>query len=211
MVTVTILFEGGADPRSNPNAETVDNTVALRESFNKLFNSGLPSEMVKVQAEPVYSISNAVKIRQKDAFLLIDLDATKDKKMQRLEDNQLLDIQEFVFFMVQSMEAWILSQPEVIEKVFERNKIKQENIADDPLIKGKNPEEIHKPDWVLNVILQRFFAEQKAEKLKKLKYGKLKTAPQLIENLDITVLCQIFEDARFLIEKIAQYPFVSLQ
>ncbi len=205
MVKITVLFEGGADPRSNPNADTCGNTAHLRESFNKLLNSGLPSDLVTIEAVPVYSKTNAVKIRQKDAFLLIDLDMTKDKKLQHLQDNHLLDIQEFVFFMVQRMEAWILSQPEIIEKVFEKIKINQGSIADDLLIKGKNPEEIHNPDWVLNVILQRFFAEQKAGKLKKLKYGKLKTAPQLIENLDITILCNTFEDAHLLIQKITEF------
>lgn len=205
MVTITVLFEGGANPASNPNEATVENTTYLREAFNRLLNSDLPTEKIKVQAQPVYSITNAVKIRQKDAFLLIDLDEKKDEKKKRLEDNKLLDIQDFVFFMVQRMEAWILSQPDVIEKVFENFKSTKLPIADDNGIKGKNPEEISKPDWILDIILQRFFSYEKAGKVKKLKYGKLKHAPQLIENLDLKKLCEDFEDVRCLVEKITSF------
>lgn len=202
MVTITVLFEGGAAPSSNPNADTIDNTVCLRESFNKLLNSGLYNQNVRIQAVPAYSINSAVKIRQPNAFLLIDLDGGSDKKQQRIIDSKLNDIEEFVFFMVQRMEAWILSQPDIIENVFVAFKTSKSNVADDPQIKGKHPEEIHRPEFVLNVILQRLFSYKKSGKIKKLKYGKLKEAPKLIENLDIHRLCETFIDARNLIEKI---------
>lgn len=202
MVTVTVFFEGGANPTSNPNAETVENTTHLRESFNKLLNAGLPQEQVRIQAEPAYSITNIVHIRQENALLLMDLDDTKDKKIQRLTDNKLLDIQDFVFFMVQRMEAWILSQPEVIEQVFANFKVTDKKVAEDTKIAGKHPEDIRYPDEVLSTILQRFFSYEKAGKMKKLKYGKLKIAPQLIENLDIQKLVTMFEDVEALLHKV---------
>ena len=170
MVTITVLFEGGSAPSSNPNADTIGNTASLRESFNKLLSSGLQNPTVRIQAVPAYSITSAVKIRQPDAFLLIDLDGPSDKRQERIKDNKLDDIEEYVFFMVQSMEAWILSQPDVIEKVFVAFKTSKLKVADDSQIKGKNPEDIHRPEFVLNVILQRFFSYEKAGKKKKLKY-----------------------------------------
>jgi hypothetical protein len=174
VVTVKVFFEGGADPRSNPNVDTFDNTNRLRESFNKLLNSGFDNEKVKIVAEPAFSITSLVKIREIDSLFLMDLDAAKDKQEQRIKDNQLTDIQEFVFFMIQMMEAWVLSQPEVIEEVFAYYKSKSDLIKNDASILNKHPENILYPDEVLNTILQRYFLINKAGKMKKLKYGKLK-------------------------------------
>jgi Domain of unknown function (DUF4276) len=204
MVTVKVFFEGGANPLSNPDVATVDNTNRLRESFNKLLNSGFEEEKVKIQAEPAYSITNVVKIREPNSLLLIDLDGTVDKKAQRIKDNQLLDVQDFVFFMVQMMEAWILSQPEIIEKVFEYYKIGEAAVKDDDRIFHKDIESIKQPDEVLKIILQRYFVIEKAGKTKKLKYGKLKHAPDLIQNLDIQKLREVFNDVKLMLLKIEE-------
>jgi hypothetical protein len=205
MVTVRVYFEGGADPKGRPNDATCDNTTRLRESFNKLLNSGLENEKVRIQADPAYSINSAVKIREPNSLLLIDLDGSKDKKGQRLKDNGLLDIQDSVFFMVQTMEAWILSQPEVIEEIFASFKYKDTSIKDDELIKGKHPENILHPDAVLDTILQRYFSYTKSGKSKKLKYGKLKHSPDLIEKLNIQQLKGTFKDVELLTEKINNF------
>jgi hypothetical protein len=202
MVIVKVFFEGGADPKSNPNAATIDNTSRLRESFNKLLNSGFEEELVRIQAEPAYSITNVVKIRQLNSLLLMDLDGTKDKKIQRINDSKLTDIQDFVFFMVQMMEAWILSQPEVIEETFSYYKIGEIMVEKDDKILNKNVENIIKPDEVLDIILQRYFVIAKAGKSKKLKYSKLKHAADLIQNLNLQKLRETFEDVESMILKI---------
>jgi Domain of unknown function (DUF4276) len=202
MVVVKVFFEGGANPKSNPNAATVDNTSRLRESFNKLLNAAFEEEKVRIQAEPTYSITNTVKIREPNSLLLIDLDGSKDKKSQRLDDNKLTDIQAFVFFMVQRMEGWILSQPEVIEEVFKKDKVKDDLIKDDSQIQNKHPETILNPDFVLDKILQRYFIVKKGNKEKKLKYGELKHSPDLIEKLDFQKLRDTFEDVEALVQKI---------
>ena len=209
LVTVKVFFEGGADPKSNPNVATVDNTLRLRESFNKLLNAAFEEEKVRIQAEPTYSISNTVRIRESNSLILIDLDGSKDKKSQRLNDNKLTDIQEFVFFMIQQMESWILSQPEVIEEVFKKDKAKPDLVKDDSQIKNKHPETILNPDFVLDKILQRYFIVKKGDKEKKLKYGKLKHSPDLIENLDINKLKNKFEDVEFLINKINELSLIK--
>ena len=209
MVTVKVFFEGGADPRSNPNVATVDNTLRLRESFNKLLNAAFEEEKVRIQAEPTYSISNTVRNREPNSLILIDLDGSKDKKKQRLNDNQLTDIQEFVFFMVQMMETWILSQPEVIEEVFRYYKVGKLLVKDDDKILNKDLEKIANPDNVLHVILGRYFVIEKGTKKKKLKYGKLKHSPDLIENLNIHKLKNKFEDVEFLINKINELSLIK--
>ena len=209
MVTVKVFFEGGADPRSNPNVANVDNTLRLRESFNKLLNAAFEEEKVRIQAEPTYSISNTVRNREPNSLILIDLDGSKDKKKQRLNDNQLTDIQEFVFFMVQMMETWILSQPEVIEEVFRYYKVGKLLVKDDDKILNKDLEKIANPDNVLHVILGRHFVIEKGTKKKKLKYGKLKHSPDLIENLNIHKLKNKFEDVEFLINKINELSLIK--
>ena len=199
-----MFFEGGADPRSNPSAETFDNTNRLRESFNKLLNSGFESEQVKIIAEPAYSIRSLVKIRKGNSLFLMDLDASKDKREQRIKDNQLTDIQDFVFFMIQRMESWILSQPEVIEEVFKKDKAKVDFVKDDNQIQNKHPETILNPEFVLGIIFQRYLVINKAGKTKKLKYGKLKHSPDLIEKLDLQKLRNTFEDVERMILTINQ-------
>ena len=84
MVTVKVFFEGGADPRSNPSAETFDNTNRLRESFNKLLNSGFESEQVKIIAEPAYSIRSLVKIRKGNSLFLMDLEIGRASCRERV-------------------------------------------------------------------------------------------------------------------------------
>lgn len=201
---ITVFFEGGANPTSNPNADTVDNTIALREAFNTLLNNGIENKNIRIIAHPAYSISNAVKQRSSDSLLLIDLDGKKELKGKRIDDNKLKDIEDCIFFMVQRMEAWILSQPDIIEEYLTANYSKETttHLYKDEAIFGKNPETITRPDDVLNTLIQRHFFIMKLGKKKKLKYGKLKLAPGLIENLDINALKETFEDVKGLLLKV---------
>lgn len=203
MVVVTVYFEGGADPRGNPNVITIENTARLRESFNKLLNSRIKQNTIRIEAIPAYSITNAVKVRKKDSFLLIDLDGPSELKEIRIIDNQLSEIREFVFFMVQMMEAWILSQPDKIEKCFAHLIKSQKKLKDDPLINGIEPERIRNPDRVLFTLLPRYYKYRKGDCVKKLKYEKLKISPDLIELLDIDELYNTFIDVKNIIDKIA--------
>lgn len=102
------------------------------------------------------------------------------------------------------MEAWILSQPDKIEQCLARISTKETiiRLSADETICDKNPETIVHPDNVLDTLLQRHFYILKAGKKKKLKYGKLKLAPSLIENLDIDVLKETFEDVKGLLMKV---------
>ena len=155
MVTVKVFFEGGND---NDNPDIVENTARLRESFNKLLNADFENEQVRIEAIPSYSVHQTVKIRIANSLLLIDLDTDKNKRSERILKSQLTDIQENVFFMIQSMEAWILSQPEVIEQVFAYFKVGTDSVKDDSQLQNKHPEAIIHPDRVLDTIFQRYFS-----------------------------------------------------
>lgn len=202
MVTIKVFFEGGANPTGNPSVDTMDNTNSLREGFNKLLNSAFDIEEVKIEAIPAYSISNIVNIRENSSILLMDLDDNKTFKQRRLTDNKLLDIEEFVFFMVQRMESWIISQPEVIERVFKQYKAIESPVMDDSQIINKHPEDIQNPDKVLGVIFSRYFRVRKNGQVKKMKYRKLIDSYKLIENLNISKLIETFEDVKNMVKKI---------
>lgn len=203
MVTVRLFFEGGANMvTDNTNAMTMNNTARLRESFNTLLNSGVERERVRIEATPAGSITTLVKKREDGALYLMDLDGPKTLKATRIKDNKLEDIQEDLFFMVQRMEAWILSQPDKIEKCFAGRKSKSDAIANDNNLLDKHPEAILHPDRVLEVIFKKNFTQIKNGKEKKLEYGKLRHAPDLIELLEITPLRNTFEDVDKLLAKV---------
>ncbi len=203
MVVITVFFEGGANPTSNPNADTIDNTSRLREAFNTLLNSGIENKNIRIIAHPAYSTSNVIKQRLPKSLLLIDLDGEKELKSKKILDYGLKDIEDSIFFMVQTMEAWILSQPDIIEQYLSTKYTKKTitHLNDDATIFGKNPEAIVCPDKVLNTLLQKHFLIQKNGKEKNLQYGKLKLAPSLIEILDINALKKTFEDVQGLLLK----------
>ncbi|TWJ14125.1 hypothetical protein JN06_01554 [Bacteroides zoogleoformans] len=60
------------------------------------------------------------------------------------------------------------------------------NIAGHSILKNKDVEEISKPSEKLKIIMKRFFINIKNKK--SARYGKLKTAPVLLDALDVTAL-----------------------
>ena len=121
MVEVTVLFEGGADPKEKANVETMDNSDRLRIAFSQLLNAGLENPNVKIVTAPLYSnrnVKTVVANWNEGDYLLIDLDGPQAKRAHRIQESGLTSIEDSVFFMVQAMEAWILSQPEAIDKTF---------------------------------------------------------------------------------------------
>lgn len=63
------------------------------------------------------------------------------------------------------------------------------SIADHNLISGKNIEDISKPSAVVAILLKHFFEKRIDGKKRKLAvYGKLRTAPVLLDCLDVALL-----------------------
>lgn len=203
MVEVTVIFEGGADPSNNPSVETMDNTNALRIAMSKMFSSGLSDPNLRVIARPMYSIKNVKSIAnslKSNEIILIDLDGPPSKRKQRVMDTGLTAVQSQVYFMVQAMEAWPLSQPQVIDQVLARYAKTTSKAATDESLEGKHPENIAHPDRLLIAIIARHFADPVSGK--KVVYGKLKHGPDFIQQLDIHALRKTFSDVEALLKAI---------
>ncbi len=200
MVTIKIVIEGGVMPGNKIEAQTFVNSEKLRESFYKLLIQVVSPEYFNLEIEMGAGEKNAGKlfkerIQKNHCSLLIDLDGAKDKRMTKIETLELEEYADFVFFMIQKMESWILSQPDSIEKgmSFYKREKRHLLLANDEIFQ-KHPTEIVHPDDKLNTILSRFYTFKKREKIKKKKYGKLKDAPLFIKNLDANKLRETFED-----------------
>lgn len=206
MVDIRIVIEGGVLPNENISAATIDNSEKLREAFHKLLSRVVNPETFNLVIEVGAGYKNAARSFRKYALLsdnsslLIDLDGAKPTKEKRLNELGINEFSNQVFFMVQEMEAWILSQPEVIEKCYKDRFIRENptvNMVQTELeLFSRHPEALVKPGDKLRILIGRYFSEMKGNVKKKKKYGKLKDAPLLIENLDIFKLIETFEDVR---------------
>jgi len=197
MVEITIMIEGGVLQHANNDVATLENTQSLRQSFHRIFSELLGRE-VKISVQPLAGYKNAarkfIETSANNLCLYVDLDEKKEN-MNKWFDEKISPLiipenkKEKVFFMIQEMEAWILKQPEAIEIWGKKKKYTrtnpQEILSQHSLIAGKNVEDITKPSKnVLPFIIKHFYSSEK----KKIKYGKLKTAPELLDCLDVALL-----------------------
>ncbi|PXV69272.1 uncharacterized protein DUF4276 [Dysgonomonas alginatilytica] len=212
---VTLFVEGGAFENDNTSTQTVDNTLALREAFYNLFSDlGIRNVSLKIEMSAGYK--NALKrfLNKEDVhkFLLLDLDKPESQKEEwfkeasaetSIDSTKLNDQKDQIFFMIQAMEAWILSQPDAIENWAKDKKylrVKADKpISDDNNLKDKQPQDILHPDKALGVITARYFEKSKG---KKAKYGKLSSAPDLLNKLDRIKLKSDFIDVEALSNKL---------
>ena len=214
MVAVHIFIEGIATNDSN-DVNTVDRSTEFRRAFHKLFSQSIENELIELSIEPATNWKAAAKtyIRHKQKgdknyCLLIDLDGTIEHKPIRLNeilvgmDETLAHFPSEVFFMVQEMEAWILSQPNAIETYANDQGYKRKLEKE---VKGHHflrvhPIEISKPSEKIKTIFREYFEEQierKSQiKIKAVNYHKTKIAPDLIKILDFQKLTETFEDAK---------------
>ncbi len=206
MVNLNIIVEGGTLD-SNSSEETFNNVEALRESLNKMFSRLLKRDDISVRVDIGAGYRNSAKMFVKSAenhYLYVDSDdADTSKWFDRLNNSDPSkaiiipeDAKDKVFFMIQEMEAWFLKQPECLErwgesKSYIRTK-KETAIALDNQIAGKNIETLSEPSKIVGVIVQRYFERLLPNgKKKKVKYGKLKSAPAIIDNLDEQALVAV--------------------
>lgn len=206
MVEVSILVEGGVHPNSNANADTFDNSEKLRESFQSLLSKGVQDDRIQIKIDTKGSYTSIINMPlHSNQLALLDLDGDQSQRTVRLQEYQLDQRQDFVFFMIQAMESWILSQPDAIEKTFEGyTKILDGSLAEFQALKDTSPEDISNPSGILNSLLQSYFEYEKAGKIKKLKYGKLKNSHLMIQQLDPEELKYQFEDFHYLLNKIKE-------
>jgi hypothetical protein len=213
MIDITIYIEGVKS--DNPAVMTVDNTAVFRENFHKLFSQQLSSEQFNLIIQPFGTITQSRKMLEHiekqgiNGVLLIDLDAPKEQRVERLNQYEPFDTSK-IFFVIQEMEAWILSQVDKIEE-FARNeglirKRVNEDIQSNPLIKNIHPETISKPDEKLDTIFRQYFDIVKIRGDKESRKGKrsskTKDGSKLIGLLELKILMQDFDEAKRLVDYI---------
>lgn len=186
----TLLFVEG-EPNS-PNGD-------LRMGMEHLLSKKLKGKMPKIIIGAGYSQGGKSqtinkfktnKIDSKQTLVLVDLDGPESERVTDLESQNLLDRKDDVFYMVQEMESWFLSQPEMLNKYYGIDNNKK-NISDK--LPKKPPSEIANPDKVLKKITKN---TQKGE------YHKIKHAVELLKRLDADKLEKDFVDFKRLIERI---------
>lgn len=200
MVKLNLIIEGGVYPNS-VSAETANNAEALRESLHKFFGRLLNRDDIEITIYLGNGYRNAAKKFTKESMpiaLFVDSDLPPNEK--QLWFNKLLnetdstktiiipeEKKDSVFFMIQEMEAWFLKQPACMDKWAEKEGYKRKkvtSISEHSIIKNKDIESLSKPSEKLGLLLKTYFEKNE----KAAKYGKLKTAPALLDTLDVHAL-----------------------
>lgn len=164
------------------------NNGSLKMGFNKLLSQKLGRKMPRIIMAEGKSI--AVKKFKKstlsdEKYLLVDLDAPPPEKAKDLEKNKLLTEEEIVFYMIQEMETWFISQPKILDKFYKTNistKLPQ-----------KQPQSIKEPDKLLMRLTKN---------TAKGTYHKVNHGTQLLELLDAEKLAVAFPEFADLIAKL---------
>jgi len=205
MVEVKIVIEGGVLSHDNLDVLTISNNAVFRESFHKLLTQIVDPYTFNLEIEMGGGEKSAANIFKKAVeqkrCLLIDLDGKAETRANRLVYFELENYSDAVFFMVQKMEAWILSQPKAIIAAMQHHQSKKEEneILTDTIF-SKEPESIVHPVKQLNTLLSRYYFMKKRGIEKKKKYGKLKDAPYFIQYLNAQLLKDTFIDVCNLFE-----------
>jgi hypothetical protein len=111
MVVKKILYIEGANEVING---------SLRIGFSKLFEKVLYGKMPQIimgggKSGVIDKFLYTNKVLNQSRFLLVDLDGPEKNIDKDLVIFNIKDQREVVFFMIQEMEAWFLSQPDVLD------------------------------------------------------------------------------------------------
>ncbi len=215
MVKLNIIVEGGT-PTNDSSAETANNSEALRQSLHKFFARLLDVDDIDITITMGQNYRYAMKKYVENGgngYLFIDSDASRSEQETWFgrfindynPENTILvpdGLKDNVHFMIQEMEAWFLKQPDCLDRWAQvegyHRKFPKENIADHSLIKGKDIESISKPSEKLAVILKKYFYKGQ----KHAKYGKLRTAPTIIDQLRADELLSVDAELKRFSDKI---------
>jgi hypothetical protein len=176
MVKRSYLFIEGTKDISNGN---------LREGFNKLLVKKLEGKM------PTISMGDGKKQtidkfkNSSNSNMLCDLDAAEAKIADDLKENEISEYKDSVFYMIQEMEAWFISQPEILDNFY--------NVAISKKLTKKHASLFEEPDKELQRI---------TKDTKKKTYHKVNHGAQLLKLLDIDKLMKDFPEFKRLIEKL---------
>ena len=204
MVTVTLFLEGGAPlAQQKANVAIAENAETLRKSLHLFFKRLLSRDDISIVLQLKSNCRSAAMsfaAATDCVYLYIDSDCFPDSVddwIDRYNENgdelQLSEEQKKrIFFMVQEMEAWFLKQPECLERwAHDENYIRlhtEQSIAEHSLLKNKNIENIRKPSNVTSTLVKHFYKKPNGNKVK---YGKMKSAPGILNHIDVGNLLPI--------------------
>ncbi len=178
MVERILFIEGTSD----------DTNGSLREGFHKLLIQLLKGDMPRIKMgnngrQTVKFFKN--NRSSKFGFLLIDLDAQKSEKDKKIMEYELKDHKKNVFFMIQEMESWFLSQPAVLDDYYGKNV--SQKISQD------NTEIISEPDKLIR---------QLTKNTGRGSYHKVRHGVELLKRLDARKLAENSSEFSALIERL---------
>jgi len=221
MVTVSIFIEGDnpensffeqiSEARKSVLSalETVSAQSTFREAFNILFSqainrgSEIKIETLSIGTKKMSEVNkSALKLKLEEnpqSCLLLDLDTANSERENMILNN----FNEFetnrLFFMVQQMESWIISQPNCVIKyynLFYKKINRKINFTEHKFYYSEDFENINKPEDKLSEFIKYFWQENTSNK--KAKYHKTRIAPSLIKLLDFSELTINFVDAKLI-------------
>ncbi len=175
---VTILFEG----------TSATSTGNLRQALRKLLEQVNPKQKFEIilgddKGGTVRKFKQLILDSGNSKALLVDLDADESKRSTALQTHQLSGFQH-CFFMVQEMEAWFFSQPEVLQTYYGKD-LKLGSYGKGDASRIANPSD---------VLASLTF------KTKKGKYHKVQHACDLLPKLSLTQLQKDFKDVAELVK-----------
>jgi hypothetical protein len=173
-----ILFIEGTTNDSNGN---------LRQGFACLLENEIKGSMIRIKMgnDKRATINKFQNSKAENSFLLVDLDKEESFRNNDINEYKLEGKQDSVFYMIQEMEAWFLSQPEILDDFF--------GVKVPKKIRSKDPKKIENPDKILQGITQLSI---------KGKYHKVKHGVNLLKRLDSEKLYEDFSDFKNLVDKI---------
>lgn len=176
MVNRKYLFIEGTTETSNG---------SLREGFHRLIEQKVKGNMPTISmGEDKIRTINKFK-SSNNSKILCDLDAPLTEKENDLKEHGLIEYRCSVFYMVQEMESWFLSQPEILDRFY--------NKSISTKLPKKHAGEFSKPDEEL---------QRLTKDTTKGTYHKVNHGVQLLKLLDADKLCKDFPDFKRLIEKL---------
>jgi hypothetical protein len=165
---------------------TDDTNGDLRQGFSSLFSQKLEGKMPRIRmADGRSQAINKFKkpLPNDNPLLIIDLDKKDSYKTTFFQEENLIEQSAKIFFMVQEMEAWFLSQPTILDAFYNHeigSKIK------------RKPSEIENPSDELIKLTKNI--------PKKEHYHKVRHGVELLKLLNLSNLMKEFDDVRNLIE-----------
>ncbi len=168
----------------------------LRQGFAKLLEKRVKGKLPRIilgdgKSHTVDKFKNN-NLEAKAFLLLIDLDKPSTEREQDLEEYELSDYRANVFYMIQEMEGWFISQPSILDIFY--GVVDKGKKVSEKLTKQK-PEEISDPKGEL---------KRATKNSKRGEYKEIKHAVELLKMLDAEKLGKDFLDFEELVKTLKE-------